>query len=136
LSSGFKLNEFEKIIFSSKRNIKTLLLDQSVVAGIGNIYADESLFASGIKPQRSSNSLSKEEIKKLRLSIIKILKKSIKYRGTSFSDYRDSYGEKGNFVKFLKVYGRSLKPCLKCGRILRKEKVAGRGTSWCDFCQK
>jgi len=111
-------------------------MDQKFVVGVGNIYADESLFSAKISPFRPAGTIKKAENKKLHLAINKILKLSIAKRGTSFSDYRDGHGRPGGFVKHLKVYGRAFKPCVVCGRPIKKGKIGGRGTHWCDHCQK
>ncbi|HRH21895.1 MAG TPA: bifunctional DNA-formamidopyrimidine glycosylase/DNA-(apurinic or apyrimidinic site) lyase [bacterium] len=116
--------------------IKAALLDQSKIAGLGNIYVDEALWASGIAPTRPANSLSKPELKKLQQAIVAVLNLSISQRGTSFNNYRDGNGEAGNNMKFLKVYGRANEACPKCRRPLKKFRLAGRGTHWCDHCQK
>ncbi|HZJ41151.1 MAG TPA: bifunctional DNA-formamidopyrimidine glycosylase/DNA-(apurinic or apyrimidinic site) lyase [Candidatus Saccharimonadales bacterium] len=121
---------------NKKKNIKAFLLDQKMIAGLGNIYVDESLFMAGIKPMRIAASLKSAEIKKLYQEINKVIKKAIINRGTTFNNYVDSAGKKGNFSRLLKVYGRGKSPCLKCGRPLIKTKLAGRGTHYCDYCQK
>jgi formamidopyrimidine-DNA glycosylase len=136
-SKDFSVSELKKIIKGRTTNIKAILLDQKKIAGIGNIYADESLFASHIFPGRPASTLSDLEIKDLRQAIIAVMKKSIKYGGTTFSNFLDCGGSKGRFVNFLKVYGHAGEPCPKCpGGIVRKKKIAGRGTSYCDKCQK
>jgi len=136
LSAEFNLAAFKKIIKGRTTNIKALILNQKKIAGIGNIYADEALFVAGIYPGRQAGTLTEPEIKNLRRAIIQVLKKSLKYGGTTFSNFLDCNGAKGNFIDFLKVYGRIGKPCFKCrGGIIRKEKIAGRGTSYCDKCQ-
>ena len=137
LDKDFSLKVFKNIIRNKKGNIKAFLLNQGYIAGIGNIYADEILFEAGILPSRKIDSLKKEEIKKLYQAIKKILKKAVKYRGTTFYSYIDTHGKQGNFTKFLKVYKREKKMCLKCKKsIIRKTKIAGRGTRSCDKCQK
>jgi len=137
LEKNFSLKVFENIIGNRKGNVKAFLLNQRYIAGIGNIYTDEILFEAGILPSRKIDSLKKEEIKKLYQAIKKILKKAVKYRGTTFNDYLDASGRKGGFLKFLKVYGREKKKCKKCKKsIIRKTKIAGRGTRYCDKCQK
>lgn len=123
-------------IWSRKKLIKAALLDQSLVAGVGNIYADEALYAAGIRAERQTNSLSILERKVLEKSLKTILKKAVLYNGTTFSDYLDSFGKKGNYSQFLKVYGRRGEKCFKCGNLISYNKVAGRGTSFCKFCQK
>ncbi len=135
LEPDFTFVNFKKLIKNRRKNVKAFLLDQSLVAGIGNIYADEVLFASGVHPERSVDDLRIEEIKKIYINIKRILKKAIKYRGTTFNDYRDADGNKGSFVKMLKVYGRDGEKCLVCGTIIKKIKAAGRGTRYCAKCQ-
>ncbi|NTW22646.1 bifunctional DNA-formamidopyrimidine glycosylase/DNA-(apurinic or apyrimidinic site) lyase [Candidatus Falkowbacteria bacterium] len=136
LEKGFTLDYFSKSISKKKNStIKQAILEQKYFVGVGNIYADESLFASKIKPARKVSSLSADEVKSLWLAIPKILKSAIKHRGTSFNDYRDARGKRGNFVKMLKVYGRSGQPCTICGQTLSKARIGGRGTVWCDHCQ-
>lgn len=136
LTSEFSVKYLEKLLAKRNIKIKVLLLDQKLVAGLGNIYVDEALFASGIRPDRLASSLKLAEVKKLFLEINVLIKKAIKYRGTTFSDYVDSKGQKGNFSKFLKVYGRKNENCVKCGRPIIKIKLAGRGTHYCSNCQK
>ncbi len=137
LSQAFTLEYFKKFLArKAKSTIKQALLDQKYVSGIGNIYADESLFASRIKPMRRVNSLKPKEIEKLWQAIPKILNYAIKHRGTSFNDYVDAQGEVGNFVKYLRVYGRAGEKCRGCAGQVLKTKLGGRGTHWCDLCQK
>jgi formamidopyrimidine-DNA glycosylase len=137
LSKNFSFKIFRDLIKNKKENIKAFLLNQKYIAGIGNIYADEILFEAKILPSRKANSLKIEEIKKLYQAIRKILKKAIKYRGTTFYSYTDARGQKGNFTKFLKVYKREKKKCLRCKKgIIQKTKIAGRGTRYCDKCQR
>jgi formamidopyrimidine-DNA glycosylase len=118
-----------------KTNIKALLLNQKLISGIGNIYADEILFASGILPERTANTLTKEETRKVVKNSQLILKKAIQYRGTTFNNYVDAEGQKGNFESLLKIYGRVSKKCYKCRGTIKKKKVAGRGTHFCEKCQ-
>jgi formamidopyrimidine-DNA glycosylase len=137
LTKNFHWDDFKKIFWKRKTKIKNILLNQSLIAGIGNIYADEILFAAGIHPQRAANTLREEEIKNIFKATEVVLKKSIEHRGTTFSDYVDASGNQGGFVKFLKVYGRTGKKCLKCKQgIITKIKIAGRGTSFCPSCQR
>lgn len=136
LQKDFRLKSFQKIVEKRSLNIKALLLNQNLVSGIGNIYADEILFRAGVRPDRLSKELSKSEIKKIWQSTEVIIKKAIKERGTTFNNYRDARGKKGNFVKFLKVYGRGGEKCKKCKSVLNKIKLSGRGTVYCSVCQK
>lgn len=137
LDREFTLEAFQGILKRKARvTIKQAIMDSKFLVGVGNIYADESLFASGIRPDRLAGSLKNEEIKNLWQNIPKILKLSIKNRGTSFNDYVDAKGSRGNFVKLLKVYGHGGQACSICGQTLQKKKIGGRGTVWCDHCQK
>lgn len=136
LGEEFTLKKLKEIIDDRKTNIKALLLNQSCIAGIGNIYADEILFDAKIRPTRQAGGLSDEEIKALYKSIKKILKKAVEKRGTTFSDYVDASGNEGGFQKFLKVYGRAGLPCDGCEGKVKRIVVAGRGTNYCPICQK
>lgn len=136
LEAALNFSYLSKIIKGKKTKIKALLLDQKLVSGLGNIYVDEVLFAAGVLPQRLAGTLNEEEIKKLLKAINSIIKKAILHRGTTFSDYRDSEGKKGNFSTFLQVYGRGKELCKKCGKPLNKTKIAGRGSHYCLNCQK
>lgn len=118
------------------QTIKSFLLDQTKIAGIGNIYADESCFHAGILPTRKSNSLQKAETNKLLYAIRYILKKAIYLRGTSFAHFIDANGKKGNNLEFLAVYGRKKSACLKCKTLLTHQKLQGRTTIYCTTCQK
>jgi len=137
LSLDFTLAHFMKIMAKKRKgSVKPALLDQKYITGIGNIYADEALFRARIRPERPVATLKPQEIRKLRQTIRAVLNLSIKYRGTSFSDYRDGRGNPGGFSKHLKVYGRAGKTCFVCRRPVRKTRLGGRGTHWCDNCQK
>lgn len=118
------------------RTIKQILMDQKLIAGIGNIYADESCFRAKLLPTRKSAKLKPAQIKKLRDSIIAVLKLSIQKKGTSSRNYRRSDGSPGGFVPHLYVYGRAGEPCKVCGRPIQKIKHNGRGTHFCKYCQK
>lgn len=137
LSREFTLKKFIEILKKRPNlKIKQLLLSQELIAGIGNIYADESLFASGIRPTRLASSLKNNEVKRLHYSIIKKLKEAIKFGGTSVNTFVHPSGERGKFVTRLKVYKRGGQKCLRCQSILKKIKVNGRGTVFCEKCQK
>jgi formamidopyrimidine-DNA glycosylase len=136
LKKEFNLSKFQNILAKRKTSIKAVLLNQRLISGLGNIYVDESLFLANIDPRKKAMSLSKQESEKLFRAIIKIIKEAIKYRGTTFSDYVDSKGRVGNFSSRLKVFGRQGQHCYKCNNIIKKIKVAGRGTHICDNCQK
>jgi formamidopyrimidine-DNA glycosylase len=119
----------------TKTNIKSVLLDQHVVAGLGNIYVDEALFRAGISPLRLAAGLSGKQIKELYNAVRTVLEQAIGHRGTSFRDYVDGLNTKGHFQYELKVYGRAGQPCSVCGRPIIKRRVAGRGTCSCSYCQ-
>ncbi len=136
LSPAFSLKFFRTLLNNKTIKIKALLLNQKLIAGLGNIYVDESLWRAKIDPERRANSLSLVEVKKLYTGINAIIKRAISYQGTTFSNYVDSSGQKGNFSRFLRVYGRSGEPCYNCGTLILKKKVAGRGTHYCPHCQK
>jgi len=131
------LLEFQEAMRRRPRaNIKAVLLDQRFFSGVGNIYADEVLYAARIIPSRSVGSLRDGEITALYLATQSILKSSIKHGGTSFSDYVDASGKQGSFVRLLRVYGRYGAPCKKCRTPIKKTRLAGRGTHYCEKCQK
>jgi formamidopyrimidine-DNA glycosylase len=136
MSLEFTLEEFSKILDKKKTKMKLLIMDQSKIAGIGNIYASEILFEAGILPGRSADSINRKELKKLYESIKKVLRKAIELRGTSDSDYRDTAGAPGKFQEVLKVYRRAGKRCPECDTIIQREKMGQRGTFFCPVCQK
>ena len=117
-------------------SIKAALLNQSLLAGVGNIYADESLFHAGIRPRRAAGRLSREELERLRRKLAKILRHAIKLGGSSVSDYVDADGERGFFQLEHRVYLRTGEPCLACGTPIRRILLAGRGTHFCPTCQR
>lgn len=119
-----------------KRNIKALLLDQSFLSGLGNIYADESLWESGIHPNSISCSIPKTKVYNLHSAIQSILKESIKQLGTTFLSFSFLNGKSGNYSNELKIFGKQGMPCEKCGNTIKKLRVAGRGTHICTHCQK
>jgi formamidopyrimidine-DNA glycosylase len=136
LATEFTWLALQQMLMGRKTGIKAFLLNQKHIAGLGNIYVDEVLFAAKVRPDRLVTSLSVQEIKRIHLAIKRILAKAIAYRGTTFNDYRDASGRKGNFLAFLKVYSRAGQQCLRCqqGKIV-KTKLAGRGSSYCPDCQ-
>lgn len=126
-----------KTILKKRPNakIKPLLLDQKFIAGIGNIYSDEILFASKVQPLRQVKTLTKKEIELIRLNTKKILQAAIKYHGTSERSYVDAYGQKGNYLKHLKVYRRTGEKCFRCPGIIKRIKIGGRSAHFCPKCQ-
>jgi formamidopyrimidine-DNA glycosylase len=127
--------EYLKGVFGRKAAIKGLLLDQSVVAGLGNIYVDEVLFAAGVHPTRKANTLNSGEIEAIHSATRDILGRAIEARGTTFDSYHDAFGEGGKFQYQLKVFTRAGEPCPACGTEIQKLRVAGRGTHVCLVCQ-
>ena len=119
-----------------KKKIKPHLLDQTCIAGIGNIYACEALWLAKIHPLTLIGKISDAQMRLLHHGIVSIVKASLKARGTSADSYVDAFGEQGDFEKKLKVYGREGKPCFRCKTVLKKEKIGGRGTVYCPTCQK
>jgi formamidopyrimidine-DNA glycosylase len=137
LSKDFDLPKFKEILARyPNRKIKQILMDQAMIAGIGNIYADESCFYAKILPTRIVKTLTDEEVKNLYYGIRKILLASIEKGGTSADTYVRTDGSDGGFVPFLKVYGREGEKCSGCPGKVNKIKLNGRGTHFCLFCQK
>ncbi|MEX1014495.1 MAG: bifunctional DNA-formamidopyrimidine glycosylase/DNA-(apurinic or apyrimidinic site) lyase [Candidatus Paceibacterota bacterium] len=137
----FTFEKFKKLFIPEKGKrktgrIKQVLLDQKFIVGIGNIYADEVLWASCIHPKTKAEKLKDSELKNLFNAIKKILKEAIKLKGTSIDDYRDPSGNKGKFGNVKKAYQRDGEKCFRCGTIIKKIKVGGRGTHFCPNCQK
>jgi formamidopyrimidine-DNA glycosylase len=136
LSRQFTEEYLSGVVKNRKVAIKTLLLNQNLIAGIGNIYADEALFAAGIRPDRPAGSLTASEIRSLLRAVKKVLRTSIEQRGTTFRDYRDGYNQRGNFQNFLQVYGKNNQPCPKCGESLIMTRIGGRSSHYCNKCQR
>jgi formamidopyrimidine-DNA glycosylase len=139
LTSSFTQNYFSEAMCKRHRMIKPLILDQSIVAGLGNIYADEALWESKVHPERLSDSLSDDELAALYKAIKQVLTVGVNNRGTSLGDgktnYRQVDGEIGENRAVVKAYGRGGKPCLRCKGPLEKTVVAQRGTTLCPVCQ-
>jgi len=127
---------FIDLIRSKNRMIKPLLMDQSIIAGIGNIYSDEALFLAGIHPRRISSRIKIDKLEKLYNSTLRVLQNSIKSRGTSVSDYVDASGQKGTFQNSLRVYGREGEPCKKCRRKIKRETIGSRSAHFCPGRQR
>ena len=127
--------EFRRRLMGRRARIKALLLDQSVLRGVGNIYADESLWRARLHPARLAAKLSPEEIDRLRLTVQRVLGEAIRLRGSSISDFVDSDGQPGGYQKWHRVYARDEKPCYRCHAIIRRVIVAGRSSHFCPRCQ-
>ncbi|SEK27620.1 DNA-(apurinic or apyrimidinic site) lyase [Carnobacterium iners] len=136
ISETFDLTFFKKILKQKSRAIKPLLLEQKVVAGLGNIYVDEALFEAEIHPLRPAHSLRPKEVEQLHQSIIDVLRKAVLAGGTTIRSYKHALGKVGNFQVELHVYGKTNEPCTNCGTPIKKIKVAQRGTHICTNCQK
>lgn len=135
LSPEFTAEYLGHVLSKRATRIKALLLDQSVIAGIGNIYADECLFRAGIHPERPARSLTSEEVARLHQAIVDILTHAIENRGTTFSTYVDGDGRRGNYAELLQVYQREGEPCPRCGQPLHRIRVGGRSSHFCPCCQ-
>jgi formamidopyrimidine-DNA glycosylase len=136
LDGSFTREMLAKSVDGRKLSIKQLLLDQRIVAGVGNIYADEALFYAGIHPQRRGESLEEEEIQRLHEGIISVLTLGIEHGGTSFSNYRGLWGEAGSNFEHVRVYQQDGKPCGRCGRLIERITIAQRSAHFCPGCQK
>jgi len=131
------VDELYAKICKKKTAIKMAILDQAIIAGLGNIYADESLFFAGVRPDRECMSLSRDEVGRIIEGAKKTMEDSLKAGGSTIRNYVKADGERGNFLDlFAKVYGRTGKKCVKCGGEILKIKLGGRGTHYCPRCQK
>jgi formamidopyrimidine-DNA glycosylase len=132
----FTAEHLSVLLRGSRQPIKKVLMDQRVVTGIGNIYANEALWRAGIDPSRAANRVTSDEAAILRDEIVSVLTDSIAHRGTSFRDYRDARGERGTFVERLQAYGHAGDPCSRCGRrLIGTQAIDGRMTVLCANCQ-
>ncbi|MEC5421964.1 DNA-formamidopyrimidine glycosylase [Virgibacillus sp. C22-A2] len=133
---GFTFDYFYQKLKKTERVIKTALLDQTIVAGLGNIYVDETLFRANVHPLKRSSKLNKKEIRSIQCQAIETLEEAVKQGGTTIRSYVNGQGEMGMFQQNLFVYGQENKPCKKCGKPITKMKIGGRGTHVCKTCQK
>lgn len=136
LSPDFSPPYLQEILQGRRAAIKNLLLNQSLISGLGNIYADEALFLARVRPDRQAASLSTKEFENLYYGIREVLTQAIKYRGTTFRDYRDGRQQPGEFQKHLQVYGRQGQACPNCGLSLKRSKIGGRSSHYCENCQQ
>jgi formamidopyrimidine-DNA glycosylase len=127
---------FRELLCDSRRPIKALLLDQRAIAGLGNIYVDESLHRAGIHPRTPAADIGQAQVRRLHTNMRKILRKAIACHGSSVSDYRDCDNRPGSFQNHHLVYQRSGEPCTTCGESIEHIRVVGRGTHLCPVCQK
>ncbi|TFJ93911.1 DNA-formamidopyrimidine glycosylase [Lentibacillus salicampi] len=133
---AFTVDYFYQKLKKTDRQIKSVLLDQTVVAGLGNIYVDETLFKAKIHPLRKARQLKKREVQAIREAAISTLREAVAQGGTTIRSYVNSQGDMGMFQQELFVYGQENEPCKECGRPITKMKVGGRGTHVCVSCQK
>lgn len=136
LSEGFTIETFVSMLDGRRTPIKTFLLDQSRIAGVGNIYACEALWEAGIRPSRPAHKISKPARRRLHGAVRSVLQRAIDARGTSVDDYVDAEGLRGGFQNQLAVYGRLGEPCPRCGKPIVRTVLGQRGTWWCRSCQK
>lgn len=134
-SAAFSSDHLREHLAGSARPIKTALLDQALVAGVGNIYADESLFLSRIAPHIASGRVSAHQLEALHRALVEVLHTSIGAGGTTFSDFRDLTGTNGNYGHAAWVYRRTGEPCRICGTPIRRDRIGGRSSHWCPQCQ-
>lgn len=136
LTQNFDVSIFRNIIKAEKRKIKLVLLDQEVIAGIGNIYSDEALWQAKIHPFKPSNQLTSRQLTNLYKAIRKVLNSSLSVRGSSLRDFRDTEGKEGGYIKIRKVYSRENLPCYRCGVKIKRIKMGVRSAHLCPKCQK
>lgn len=136
LGKEFTPASLTQMVAGRKVAIKTLLLNQNLICGLGNIYADEALFQAGIRPDRPAGSLRPKEIDRLWHAIREVLMHSLEHRGTTFRDFRDGHNQAGEFQNQLQVYGKAEEPCPGCGKPIRRVRIGGRSSHFCEHCQK
>lgn len=137
LDEAMSWQRFAQLLGARRSKLKPLMMDQRFLAGIGNMYADEILFAAGIRPERNSDSLSPEECRRLYRSMVETLQEAVKHRGSSLADeqYRDLFGEVGAYQRLHNVYGRADEPCPRCHQRIVRVKANGRSSYFCPHCQ-
>jgi formamidopyrimidine-DNA glycosylase len=136
LADSFSPRELHELASRSRVAVKTWLMDQRRVVGVGNIYASEALFRAGIDPTRPARSLTAEEAGRLHASVVEVLREAIDFRGTTLLDYRDASGQPGDFSRRLRVYDRAGEPCAACGSPIVRIVQGGRSTYYCERCQR
>jgi len=136
LARSFSAERFAARLRGRSARLKTLLLDQTFIAGVGNIYADEALWRARLHPLRAADTLTHEEVRRLHRAVRAVLRQGIANRGASFSDYVDARGEEGGNAERLYVYRRTGEPCLRCGREVQRLVVGQRSTHFCPHCQR
>ncbi|HEX5370683.1 MAG TPA: bifunctional DNA-formamidopyrimidine glycosylase/DNA-(apurinic or apyrimidinic site) lyase [Dehalococcoidia bacterium] len=135
LSEGFSVDVLAAAVAGRKAPVKSIILDQRRIAGIGNIYADEACYTAGIDPRRIGQTLTPTEVEALHAAVRQVLLFGVESRGASFRDYKDASGDSGSMQMHVKVFRRTGKPCFACGSIIERTKVGGRSTHYCPQCQ-
>ena len=135
-ANSLSFGEFKKILSTSRRPVKVVLMDQTKISGIGNIYANDALNLARIDPRTPARQLDNQTAGQLHEAILKVLKMGIKYGGASDQFYLDAKGKKGHYQEHFLVYNRQGEKCFNCGGIIKKFRLAGRGTYFCPACQK
>ena len=135
LSGRFTARALAELLHASTQGLKSWLLRQDRLVGLGNIYASEILFAARLHPERPAGSLDPHELRRLHRATRRVLRQAIDCCGTTFSDYRTSWGVRGGFQEFLGVYARAGEPCRRCGQLVERVTIQGRSTFWCPRCQ-
>ncbi len=136
IADDFDTELFASALKKRRTPIKAALLDQTFIAGLGNIYVDEALFASAVRPTRIANKVTKREAYAIAKASGEVMKKSILVGGTTFQHFADTGGGRGNFTEYLQVFGKQNTPCPNCQTMIKKIRIAGRGTHYCPSCQK
>jgi formamidopyrimidine-DNA glycosylase len=136
LEGGFTTEALRAVFARRKAPVKAVLLDQRVIAGLGNIYADEALFFAGVHPLTPARDLSRQRVEAVRAGVVRALGQALDNRGSTFRDYVDSQGRPGGNREHLYVYGRTDQPCLRCGRAIQRTHAGGRSTHYCPNCQR
>jgi formamidopyrimidine-DNA glycosylase len=131
-----QVERFIQLFRGRKTPIKSALLNQKLLTGVGNIYADESLFRAGIRPRRRAVNITREQLRKLHSAVQEVLREAIALGGSSINDYVDADGEEGFFQLQHRVYGREGEPCLVCKQPIKRVVIAGRSSHYCSNCQK
>lgn len=135
IADEFQVGRLHQSLSKRAKAIKGVLLDQQIVAGIGNIYADEILYEAGIHPATPANRLTEDQHIVLHQAILDVMGRAVKAGGTTIRSYQNAFGQEGTYQQSLHVYGRNGKECLECGTIIEKIKIAQRGTHFCPVCQ-
>ncbi|CAA9360003.1 MAG: Formamidopyrimidine-DNA glycosylase [uncultured Gemmatimonadetes bacterium] len=136
LSDRFTVEHLYEMTRKSRVAVKTWLMDQARVVGVGNIYASEALFRARVDPRRPASEVAREEVERIREAVREVLQEAIDFRGTTFLDYRDASGNRGEFYDRLRVYDRDGQPCTRCNRPLLRVVQANRSTFFCEECQR